>query len=50
VIEPYRSIWDATQISHLEEQLAGACTTEIAAFDARWISRRVASSRARHSS
>lgn len=33
VIAPYRSIWDATQISQLEEQLAGACTTEIAAFD-----------------
>ena len=33
VIAPYRSIWDANQISQLEEQLAGACTTEIAAFD-----------------
>jgi arsenite/tail-anchored protein-transporting ATPase len=33
VIAPYRSIWDATQITQLEEQLAGACTTEIAAFD-----------------
>ena len=33
VIAPYRSIWDAGQISQLQEQLAGACTTEIAAFD-----------------
>jgi arsenite-transporting ATPase len=33
VIAPYRSIWDVAQISHLKEQLAGACTTEIAAFD-----------------
>ena len=33
VIAPYRSIWSAAQISQLEEQLAGACTTEIAAFD-----------------
>ncbi len=33
VIAPYRSIWDATQLSKLQEQLAGACTTEIAAFD-----------------
>lgn len=33
VIAPYRNIWDASQISQLEEQLAGACTTEIAAFD-----------------
>jgi arsenite-transporting ATPase len=33
VIAPYRNIWDAAQISQLKEQLAGACTTEIAAFD-----------------
>lgn len=33
VISPYRSIWSATQIARLQEQLAGACTTEIAAFD-----------------
>jgi arsenite-transporting ATPase len=33
VIAPYRSIWNPAQISQLEEQLAGACTTEIAAFD-----------------
>jgi arsenite-transporting ATPase len=33
VIAPYRSIWDATQLAKLQEQLAGACTTEIAAFD-----------------
>jgi arsenite-transporting ATPase len=33
VIAPYRSVWTAAQISQLEEQLAGACTTEIAAFD-----------------
>lgn len=33
VIVPYRSIWSSAQLSQLEEQLAGACTTEIAAFD-----------------
>lgn len=33
VIAPYRSIWDAAQLARLQEQLAGACTTEIAAFD-----------------
>ena len=33
VIAPYRSIWDAPRLSQLAEQLAGACTTEIAAFD-----------------
>ena len=33
VIAPYRSIWDAARIAQLREQLAGACTTEIAAFD-----------------
>ncbi|HEY6033764.1 MAG TPA: TRC40/GET3/ArsA family transport-energizing ATPase, partial [Kofleriaceae bacterium] len=33
VTAPYRSIWDAAQITQLQEQLAGACTTEIAAFD-----------------
>jgi arsenite-transporting ATPase len=33
VIAPYRNIWDAAQIARLEEQLAGSCTVEIAAFD-----------------
>ncbi|MGE5181633.1 MAG: arsenical pump-driving ATPase [Acidobacteriota bacterium] len=33
VIEPYRRIWTAAQIATLQEQLAGSCTTEIAAFD-----------------
>jgi arsenite-transporting ATPase len=33
VIAPYRGIQDATQLAKLQEQLAGACTTEIAAFD-----------------
>ncbi len=33
VIDPYRTIWSAAQIGELEEQLAGSCTTEIAAFD-----------------
>ena len=33
VIGPYRGMWSATQIAQLQEQLAGACTTEIAAFD-----------------
>jgi arsenite-transporting ATPase len=33
VIAPYRAIWTETQIAELREQLAGACTTEIAAFD-----------------
>jgi arsenite-transporting ATPase len=33
VIAPYRSIWNATQLAQLQEQLAGACTTEIASFD-----------------
>ena len=33
VIAPYRNIWNAEQIAQLQEQLAGACTTEIAAFD-----------------
>ncbi len=34
VIGPYRSTWTVQQIGELQEQLAGACTTEIAAFDA----------------
>ena len=34
VIGPYRPIWTEAQITELREQLAGACTTEIAAFDA----------------
>jgi arsenite-transporting ATPase len=33
VIAPYRGVWSEQQISSLREQLAGACTTEIAAFD-----------------
>ncbi len=33
VIAPYRAIWTKAQISELQEQLAGACTVEIAAFD-----------------
>ncbi len=33
VIAPYRGMWSAEQITGLQEQLAGACTTEIAAFD-----------------
>jgi arsenite/tail-anchored protein-transporting ATPase len=33
VVEPYRAIWTEAQISELQEQLAGACTVEIAAFD-----------------
>lgn len=33
VIAPYRPVWDEARISELREQLAGACTVEIAAFD-----------------
>ena len=33
VISPYRSIWNPEQLTQLREQLAGSCTTEIAAFD-----------------
>ena len=33
VTAPYRTSWTPAQISELEEQLAGSCTTEIAAFD-----------------
>lgn len=33
VIGPYRATWTAAQIGELQEQLAGSCTTEIAAFD-----------------
>ena len=33
VIAPYREIWTEEQIAELREQLAGACTVEIAAFD-----------------
>lgn len=33
VISPYRELWTDTQIAELREQLAGACTVEIAAFD-----------------
>jgi arsenite/tail-anchored protein-transporting ATPase len=33
VIAPYRNVWTETQIAVLREQLAGACTVEIAAFD-----------------
>jgi arsenite/tail-anchored protein-transporting ATPase len=33
VIAPYRAIWTEIQVAKLTEQLAGACTVEIAAFD-----------------
>ncbi len=33
VISPYRELWTDKQIGELREQLAGACTVEIAAFD-----------------
>lgn len=33
VVGPYRSVWSDEQIVELREQLAGACTVEIAAFD-----------------
>ena len=33
VIAPYRAIWTEAQVAELREQLAGACTVEIAAFD-----------------
>ena len=33
VIAPYRPIWSEDQVAELREQLAGACTVEIAAFD-----------------
>lgn len=33
VIAPYRELWTPQQIAELEEQLAGSCTVEIAAFD-----------------
>jgi arsenite-transporting ATPase len=33
VIGPYRGTWTEAQIGQLREQLAGACTVEIAAFD-----------------
>jgi arsenite-transporting ATPase len=33
VIAPYRPIWSEGQVAELREQLAGACTVEIAAFD-----------------
>lgn len=33
VIAPYREIWTVNQLAELREQLAGACTVEIAAFD-----------------
>jgi len=33
VIAPYRPIWSEAQLGQLQEQLAGACTMEIAAFD-----------------
>ncbi|MDI1449347.1 arsenical pump-driving ATPase [Polyangium sp. 6x1] len=33
VVAPYLAIWSETQIAELREQLAGACTVEIAAFD-----------------
>ncbi len=33
VIAPYRNLWSEAQLAELEEQLAGSCTNEIAAFD-----------------
>jgi arsenite-transporting ATPase len=33
VLAPYRPIWTKEQVQELREQLAGACTMEIAAFD-----------------
>ena len=33
VIAPYRNIWTEPQLGELREQLAGACTVEVAAFD-----------------
>ncbi len=33
VISPYRDVWTAAQLVELREQLSGACTVEIAAFD-----------------
>jgi arsenite-transporting ATPase len=33
VIAPYRATWTPAQLADLEEQLAGGCTVEIAAFD-----------------
>lgn len=33
-VGPYRPIWSEARLAQLQEQLAGACTVEIAAFDA----------------
>ena len=33
VIAPYRGVWTEDRIAELREELAGACTVEIAAFD-----------------
>lgn len=33
VISPYRAVWAEPRVAELREQLAGACTVEIAAFD-----------------
>jgi arsenite-transporting ATPase len=33
VVAPYRAIWTEPQLAQLREELAGVCTTEIAAFD-----------------
>jgi arsenite/tail-anchored protein-transporting ATPase len=33
VLGPYRAVADATEVARIEEQLSGACTVEIAAFD-----------------
>lgn len=33
VIKPYLGVWSEAQLTELREQLAGACTVEIAAFD-----------------
>jgi anion-transporting ArsA/GET3 family ATPase len=34
VVAPYLGVWTDAQVGELREQLAGACTVEIAAFDA----------------
>jgi arsenite/tail-anchored protein-transporting ATPase len=33
VVAPYLGVWSEAQVAQLREQLAGACTVEIAAFD-----------------
>jgi arsenite-transporting ATPase len=33
VVTPYQAIWSEARVAELREQLAGVCTTEVAAFD-----------------